>query len=164
MIKDQAGVVTNTAYDFKGNLAVSRRELAENYKTRFDWNAYPEPALDSCHPAYESTTTYDALNRPVDLIQPDQGNSRICYVYNEAGLMDSISVNIGGQEPARDKVKNMGYNARGQKTRVEHGNGAIIEYTYEEDTFRLLTLTTTRRCPFCPSLFRFFLFVFGDVF
>lgn len=34
---DQAGVVTSDAYDFKGNLLRSQRQLAQEYKTTLDW-------------------------------------------------------------------------------------------------------------------------------
>lgn len=143
-VKDQAGVVTNTEYDFKGNLGVSRRELVENYKTRSNWAAQPNPSLDLEHPAYESKTKYDALNRPISLVQPDMGNSEIFPAYNEAGLIDSVSVKIGGQDPPETIIKNINYNVRGQRTLVEHNNEVITEYTYEMETFRLLELTTTR--------------------
>ena len=34
---DQAGLVTTEAYDFKGNLLQSQRQLAREYKATLDW-------------------------------------------------------------------------------------------------------------------------------
>ena len=59
---DGAGVVTSEAYDFKGNLLRSSRSLADDYQKLYDWQT------DTVQPTWEtfsSSTTYDALNRPV---------------------------------------------------------------------------------------------------
>ncbi|MFX7862325.1 hypothetical protein ABTK41_19795, partial [Acinetobacter baumannii] len=41
-------------------------------------------------------------------------------------------------------VINVDYDARGQRVRVEHGNGAVTVMTYDPATFRLTRLLTTR--------------------
>jgi RHS repeat-associated protein len=146
-VNDQAGIVTNAAYDFKGNLEVSLRELSSNYKTRLDWNTNPALEIKK----FTSTARFDALNRPISLVQPDKGNSEILTFYNEAGLIDSVSVKIGGQAQPKIIVKNIKYNARGQRTRIGHGNDVITEYAYEKETFRLLELTTTRDASHPPD-------------
>ena len=38
---DGAGVVTNSQYDFKGNLVAGRRQLLSNYADDVDWSANP---------------------------------------------------------------------------------------------------------------------------
>ena len=38
---DGAGVVTNVAYDFKGNLREHKRELLPNYKVAVNWSQNP---------------------------------------------------------------------------------------------------------------------------
>src|SRR4029077_383075 len=64
---DQAGLVTSEAYDFKGNLLQSERQLAREYKAPLDWFTVVllEPEV------YTSRTRYDALNRPTEQIAPD---------------------------------------------------------------------------------------------
>jgi hypothetical protein len=64
---DQAVVVTSDNYDFKGNLLSGQRQFAQEYKTTLDWSIKPPTEQD----IYTSTTRYDALNRPIELIAPD---------------------------------------------------------------------------------------------
>ncbi|MET8454397.1 RHS repeat-associated core domain-containing protein [Streptomyces sp. NPDC005209] len=136
-IHDQAGVTTFTGYDFKGNLVASRRALATVYRTLPDWSANP-PLEPEFAPA---TTAYDALNRPVAVTTPD--GSTTVPGYNEAGLLETVTVSVRGAAP-EPLVKDVAYNAKGQRTRVEYGNGAATDYTYDDWTFRLRRLHTLR--------------------
>src|SRR5204863_10107132 len=74
---DGAGIVVHLAsnpisnqdeaYDFKGNQLRSTRQLAADYKSAPDWSANPPLDLE----VFASSTTFDALNRPVTLTTPD---------------------------------------------------------------------------------------------
>jgi RHS repeat-associated protein len=157
---DGAGVITNQEYDFKGNLFHSTRRLAQEYKQRMDWsslelllNIEPPAALDlttieiSLAPllgadTFRSSTTYDALNRPVTLTTPD--NSVIRPIYNEANLLERIEANLRGAAATTPFVTEIDYNAKGQRKFIEYGNGVKTEYEYDEKTFRLINLKTTR--------------------
>jgi hypothetical protein len=79
---DQAGVVTTDAYDFKGNLLSSSRQLAIEYKAALDWPQ--SQTVDLEKEVFSSSTTYNALNRPITLTTPDA--SIIRPGYNEANL------------------------------------------------------------------------------
>ena len=62
---DQAGVVTNEAYDFKGNLLAASRQLAHDYKTTLDWSAEPARARRVRHPhCYDALTVPSRSRRP----------------------------------------------------------------------------------------------------
>jgi len=135
---DQAGVVTNAAYDFKGNLLESRRQLLRNYKSAPDWSG--SPALEA--ETFTGRTAFDALNRPVELRPPD--GSLIRPTYNEANLLERIEANLRGAATATTFVADLDYNAKGQRERIEYGNGAVTSYTYDPLTFRLTRLRTTR--------------------
>jgi RHS repeat-associated protein len=135
---DQAGVVTNAAYDFKGNLLESRRQLLRDYKTAPDWSG--SPALEA--ETFTGRTAFDALNRPVELRPPD--GSLIRPTYNEANLLERIEANLRGAATATPFVADLDYNAKGQRERIAYGNGAVTSYTYDPLTFRLTQLTTTR--------------------
>jgi len=135
---DQAGVVTNAAYDFKGNLLESRRQLLRNYKSAPDWSG--SPALEA--ETFTTRTAFDALNRPVELRPPD--GSLIRPTYNEANLLERIEANLRAAATATTFVADLDYNAKGQRERIEYGNGAVTSYTYDPLTFRLTRLTTTR--------------------
>ena len=92
---DGAGVVTNEDYDFKGNITTSKRQLAGEYKTTSDWAATValEPEV------FTTQTTLDALNRPVQLVAPD--NSVIRPSYNEASLLERVEPTWVVRQPAR---------------------------------------------------------------
>jgi RHS repeat-associated protein len=167
---DGAGVVTQADYDFKGNVTTNSRQLARAYKTRMDWAALgmatdlsqPEgkantaaiataaAALLETEPPFTTRTTYDALNRPTQMISPD--NSVTCPVYNEANLLEKIRVNLRGATTTAEPpapiwttlVENINYNAKGQREGIAYGNGVTTTYGYDPETFRLTQLTTVR--------------------
>jgi RHS repeat-associated protein len=171
---DGAGLVTNQAYDFKGNLLRTSRQLTKTYKQRPDWSGvepYLEadplkpPAIENAltglleNESFTSRTAYDALNRPIQLIAPhsDQPGAKINVVqpgYNEANLLEGVDVWPElGAEPAKPldpatatlhPVTNIDYDAKGQRARIDYGNGVTTTYEYDEETFRLIHIKTTR--------------------
>lgn len=143
---DQAGVVTTGAYDFKGNLLHGQRQLAAEYKTTLDWSVVALVALETA--AYTTGTRYDALNRPIELISPD--NSIIRPGYNEANLLERVDVHLRGAAASTPFVTNIDYDAKGQRALIAYGNGATTEYAYDPETFRLTHLTT-KRPGFAPA-------------
>jgi RHS repeat-associated protein len=140
-LRDQAGVLTTDAYDFKGNLRHGQRQLAQKYDITLDWSgAVP---LDA--PAFVTQARHDALNRPVELTAPD--TSVIRTGYNEAGLPQQVHVNLRGELAAGSPVwtpfvVDIDYNAKGQRARIEHGNGVTTVSTYDPLTFRLTQVVT----------------------
>jgi RHS repeat-associated protein len=135
---DQAGVVTTDDYDFKGNLLRSQRQLTREYKQTLNWSA--NVPLEEV--AYTSHTSYDALNRPTELISPDK--SAIRPIYNDANLLERVEANLRGANVVTPFVINIDYNAKGQRTLIEYGNGARTHYKYDPLTFRLVHLLTRR--------------------
>jgi RHS repeat-associated protein len=148
---DGAGLVTLTEYDFKGNLLNSTRRLMADGTATADWSsaafgtaaeiaAAAEPRLDA--EVFTARSTYDALNRRATHTTPDGSVTRVSF--NEASLLESIEVNARGAAAATTIVTSVSYNARGQRERIEYGNGATTAYEYDPETFRLTRLTTTR--------------------
>jgi RHS repeat-associated protein len=137
---DAAGVVTNAAFDFTGNLLSSSRELVVDYANLVDWSLSPAPQLTG--EIFTASSTFDALNRPVTMASPDA--SIITPVYDDAGKLDQVSVDLRGAAAATPFVTNIDYNAKGQRTLIEYGNGAETAYSYDPETFRLTELKTTR--------------------
>ncbi|HXH09025.1 MAG TPA: toxin TcdB middle/C-terminal domain-containing protein [Alphaproteobacteria bacterium] len=148
-----AGVVTNLghnpltnqdeAYDFKGNLLRSTRRLPQDYHTIPDWSGTVAFAAEAFH----TSTTYDALNRPVTLQAPD--HSTIRSAYNAANLLERVEANVRGAQTDGQPVwtlfiSHIDYNARGQRTAIAYGNGTVTAYGYDPLTFRLTHLTTRR--------------------
>jgi RHS repeat-associated protein len=164
---DTAGVTTSEAYDFKGNLLRGTRQLAQDYKTAPDWSQTPLPALEA--EVFASARIYDALNRPIQVIAPhsDQPGTTMNVVrpgYNEANLLERMdawldqsaepSVLLDPQSANLHAVANIDYDAKGQRTRIEYGNGALTECAYDDQTFRLIHLKTSRTSAGSQNLLR----------
>jgi RHS repeat-associated protein len=169
---DTAGVVTNKgrnpatgeeeAFDFKGNLLRSTRQLIQDYKKTPDWSQATVLETE----VFNSSTRYDALNRPIQMVAPHSNKPGSTFNvirpgYNEANLLERVDL-WGGQtnEPtsllnpntATDNiVKTIDYDAKGQRIRIDYGNNSSTAYTYDLQTFRLLRLHTTRTGAFAAS-------------
>ena len=143
------------AFDFKGNLLRSSRQLVSDYTSPPDWSQ--SPALET--ETFGSTTRYDALNRPIQLVAPhsDQPGAKFNVIrpdYNEANLLERVDVWLEQttEPPAlldinvatQHVVSNIGYDAKGRRTSIEYGNGVTTAYTYDPLTFRLAQLQTVR--------------------
>ncbi|WP_274565068.1 SpvB/TcaC N-terminal domain-containing protein [Streptomyces spiramyceticus] len=172
---DSAGIATNAgfdasgnpteAYDFKGNLLRRRRQLVSDYTVIPDWLLNPQ--LDT--EEFESSTRYDALNRPIQSIAPHSSLTRpghpnkfnvIQPVFNEANLLERVDVWLeraaepaGPLDPAVDALSPVGlaaiaYDAKGQRTVVDYKtrDATVIRttYAYDRETFRLTDLYTRR--------------------
>jgi RHS repeat-associated protein len=168
---DSACVTTNArldangnplqAYDFKGNLLHGTRCLVSDYTAIPDWLL--NPSLDA--EVFESSTRYDALNRPIQSIAPHSSMARaqrnvIQPKFNEANLLVRVDVWLQRAaapvtllDPAVDApspvgVSNIDYDAKGQRRRISYKNGASTFWDYDPLTFRLADLYTRRGASF----------------
>ena len=154
---DTAGMVTNENYDFKGNPLRTTRQLTVDYKAIPDWSQHPAREAE----LFVSRTRYDALNRPIQIIAPhslETDPQRITTTqptYNEGGMLEGLDVwlnqptepttLLSANSASQHVVKNINYNAKGQRVLLQYGNGSETSYDYEPDTFRLKRLQTTRQ-------------------
>lgn len=134
---DEAGVLYNDSYDIEGNLLETRRRLRADYKSEVDWNH--DVPLDP--EVYPTKYSYNALGNLTSEITPDGSN----YLpqYTISGWPRQIDVTFADSSKQRF-VSDALYNAQGQQLRVEYGNGAVTDCTYEWSTARLVTILTTR--------------------
>jgi RHS repeat-associated protein len=140
---DGAGVVVADLYDFKGNLLHSARRFTREYKQAPDWS---HPQLFESR-RFSSATKYDALNRAIAVTAPDKSVYR--PKFNNANLLEAVDVNLRGVEQKGQPVWTpfvtyINYNSKGQRTVCRYGNGLETTYEYDEKTFRLIHLKTTR--------------------
>ncbi|XYI02098.1 RHS repeat-associated core domain-containing protein [Sorangium sp. So ce1128] len=151
-VYDGAGVVTSQAYDFKGNVLEASRRLRSDVHADADWSvlaaltdgaaiaAAAEPLLET--ESFATQTAYDALNRPTSVTAPDASELR--PTYNEAGLLERVEARVRGAAAWTTFVDDIDYDAKGQRERIDHGNGTSTAYTYDPLTFRLSRLRTQR--------------------
>jgi RHS repeat-associated protein len=146
---DCAGVVTNLvtdpasqqqiAYDFKGNLLGSSRQFVLDETSLPDWSQ-PSPVF--LPDVFVTLAQYDALNRVTAATAPDGSVSH--PVYNEANLLGSLTVNLRGAAAATPFVNKIDYNARRQRVQINYGSTVTTSYGYDQFTFRLTSLVTSR--------------------
>jgi RHS repeat-associated protein len=134
---DAAGLIVFISYDFKGNLLASSRQLASDYINDNNWSggALMESEL------FNSSSTFDALNRPTTVTTPD--TSILRPIYNKANLLAAITVNLQGDPGKTNFIKNIDYNEKGQRSAIIYGNGVKTRYDYDKKSFRLIHLYTT---------------------
>jgi RHS repeat-associated protein len=149
---DEAGYQRMDSYDFKGNLLHKFRQVIADSELlsvfdgppagwevtpyRVDWTGLPSILVDE---AYHTDMAYDALNRIMTLTYPQDTDSTrkvLTPTYNKAGAL--FSVNLDGT----DYVKEIAYNAKGQRLLIALGNDWMTRYTYDPVTFRLQRLKT----------------------
>lgn len=133
---DAAGIITNIINDFKGNPLQSSRQLCSDYKNIIDWNG--SPVMES--EEFTSSSAVDALNRP--LLMQSPGNNQVRPVYNEAGILNEVYVSIKGM-PETQFVKEINYDAKGQRQHISYGNNTRTNYRYDPKSLRLTELVTT---------------------
>ena len=141
---DSSGLITHKAFDLKGNLVEANRQLTQTYDAEIiDWTT-EEPSEE----IFIQKTAYDALNRITKLENWHlEGRLPGIYTpkYNERGILKSETLSVNGQ--LTEAIRNIEYNAKGQKTRVQYGNGTTTCYHYDIENFRLKQLRTTRTSP-----------------
>lgn len=155
---DGAGLVKNARFDFKGNLLSTERQLATAYDQQVDWNDIADPSSTSAAlgvvgldaESFSTASEFDALNRVVRLQMPS-ATPNVDHValpaYNETGLLGSVGVKLDGSATTTPFVTKIDYNEKLQRLQIAYGNGVTTAYTYEPDTFRLSTISTSKTAP-----------------
>lgn len=128
--------VTGFEYDFKGNIIKQCKQFTDDAGTSaiaftdmIDWNTTPVPETE----AFETKTTFNALNLPVSIAHPD--HTVLHYIYDKGGKLYKVEGGSGYIE----KIK---YNARGQRRYIQYANGTKTRYEYNPLNFRLTRLIT----------------------
>ena len=160
---DGAGLIEHLQHDLHGNLISARRRLLPGHRDVADWTALAATAtgtaLDDADDlalsaeGFESSSTFDALGRVVDMVPPRSTNTAVPatharlvrQTYNQAGLLATVEARFGTDTSDFTPVLvGVTYNARRQREQVVHGNGVTTDYTYDERSFRLTRLLATR--------------------
>jgi RHS repeat-associated protein len=151
-VYDQAGVMTVKKIDFKGSVTEIERVLTKEYKLDINWNVLENlnniaaintaalPLLET--ETFSSTTTLDALGRPITVILPDK--SEVQPIYDEGNGLAALNIKIRGKGGFVNFLESQEYDAKGQRQFAKFGNGIFTKYFYDPKTFRLANLVTTQ--------------------
>lgn len=149
---DASGLSIAESYDFKGNPVKNNRLIAKEYQQVPDWAtliphtsateilAASAGLLEAGTWLFESQ--FDALSRPTLQTTPD--NSKTEYAYNEAGLLEKVTLTHGRTGQVSEQVKSIDYDSKGQRLKIQYGNGVTTSYEYDALTFRLTRLRSVR--------------------
>jgi hypothetical protein len=147
---DSAGIARSMLCDFKGNTLENSRQLCQEYKAIPDWTIHAAVGMEE--EVFVSKSEFDALNRPVKIFSPSTSPattnikaSEITPIYNEANLLNKVQVKFPGAATATDFVKDINYDAKGQRESIIYGNNVKTNYTYDKYTFRLIKLFTIKK-------------------
>ncbi|MEO6545002.1 MAG: RHS repeat-associated core domain-containing protein, partial [Nitrospiraceae bacterium] len=154
---DLSGRVETIRRDFKSNVQEIHRTLTRDATVSVvNWDVADATALNGLleQETYVQLTEHDALNRMTRLYnwhRPAQ-NSVAIYLprYNRRGLLESedLVLRATSYDPASGTItkaiQEIRYNAKGQKTYLQLGNGTVTRHEYDLETFRLTQLRTTR--------------------
>ncbi|KAF3229728.1 hypothetical protein TWF106_000116 [Orbilia oligospora] len=130
-VRDQSGLSRNLAFDFKGNCLRESRALAVEYRTDIDWNKTPD--LDM---ALETVAEFDALDR-LAVVTNSIGNSTKRR-FNKQGNLEFVAWRQSVDKQWRTMVSNIEYAGDGQVLKIDYGNGAHTENTYDEASRMLI--------------------------
>ncbi|WP_367105955.1 SpvB/TcaC N-terminal domain-containing protein [uncultured Psychrobacter sp.] len=159
---DEAGSVSTSGFDFKGNpLDNTRQVIAEQHLLspydnaannnwdikpfQVNWQA-PAGISEEDHTnsllnpfQYTSSSRFDALNRATEIVYPEDvtgKRAKLIPYYNRSGALESVALDN------ETYVERIAYNAKGQRILIAYGNGALTRYSYDDNTFRLNRLRT----------------------
>ena len=155
---DEAGLVEITEYDFKGaplekkqkvikdSLLTSTTAYTVDWPTLSDVNfqtnsdnllEHKAHTGDTATDGYVTSTEYDGIGRPTKITYPKDVNDfrrELKPQYNKSGAL--CKVDFDGTE----YVKEIAYDAKGQRLLLALGNGIMTRYAYSEHNFRLLRM------------------------
>lgn len=154
---DPSGLVETIRRDFKGNVEELQRQLNNKPKASWiDWNI-TDPATYLEKETFIQITEYDALNRMTRLFNWHRTGKPVAVyipVYGERGVLKSERLIVGTNKDNSPKgysggtenkaIQDIRYDAKGQRQYLKLGNGVTTTYTYDQETFRLVKLHSTR--------------------
>ncbi|MBW4441093.1 MAG: VCBS repeat-containing protein [Plectolyngbya sp. WJT66-NPBG17] len=136
---DTGGMVEVQQFNFKGQPLASHRRLFAAYKDVPDWSD-ANLAVGLEPDVFTTALSYDALGRTVQTTLPDGDIEKV--VFNAAGLIERKTVTHNAAEDT--VIGHIDYNAKGQRIRMELGNGVVNTYRYDRQTFTLIRLTSRK--------------------
>ncbi|QRM90339.1 hypothetical protein FG167_14205 [Lacinutrix sp. WUR7] len=143
---DGAGFAEITQYDFKGAPLESKRHLFKNHLETWDIPKIANPNTITFE-TFMSKIKYDALGRPTETEAADgnitQRGSLTRNEYDQSGALIKVKTKLPNETVFSEQVKNISYNEKGQREKIQYGNGVSTAYKYAPLNYRLINIKTT---------------------
>ncbi|NET56082.1 MAG: toxin [Symploca sp. SIO2E6] len=136
---DSAGRRQIERYSIDGLPLISKQQLRVEILNEANWKGRSEKLELR---VYKTVTRYNAQGREVESIDVDGNVHR--PTYHLSGHLDKMQVSQWGEREATIYVRSIEYNPKGQRSRIEYGNGVTTSYEYEATTFNLTRIFTKR--------------------
>lgn len=148
--RDQAGVIAFDRYDVHGNPVIDTRTFVPSYARLIDWAEEPLPTAEP----FIRRTSFDALGRRTQIVTAGARPHVLQPSYDLSGRFHRLDVWLDRvttpeglidraiEPPAAVGIEHVGYNANGQRLRIDYkvatGSAPLsTEYSYSADTLRL---------------------------
>lgn len=140
---DQSGLVVNDSYSLRAESFGEQRRYVNSYDTFIDWGQDPASKIDSIlePTSFINALYYDALGHVTRTIDAD-GNT-IDISFDQAGVRDTIHFTSNSGD-TNAIVTHSSYNARGQITEADYGNGLTSYWGYDPQTFEMVSIITAK--------------------
>ncbi|KAF3922975.1 hypothetical protein ABW20_dc0102625 [Dactylellina cionopaga] len=132
-IYDQAGVLSNLEFDFRGHCTRTSRRFAKEYRSTIDWSIESTPLENSDH---ITLSEYDSLGRLVQIT--DRSGSTTRKSFNLNGCLDTLKWKAASNPNWQIYVGKISYSADLQPIRIDYGNGTHMTHEYDDQTRRVI--------------------------
>ncbi len=136
---DSAGLATVERRDFAARPIEQSRRLARDPTTLPDWTTPAESLLEP--EVFTVQTRHDAPGRVMWSRAPDGSVTENSF--DAGGRLTAVAVTPATTGQRTESVREISYDARGQRSAIRLGNGVTTTYQWDPQTFRLARLTTT---------------------
>ncbi|KAK3937414.1 virulence plasmid 65kDa B protein-domain-containing protein [Diplogelasinospora grovesii] len=136
-VSDQALVSTTERYDHLGNAIAGSQQLVKEYKNTVDWSGSVE--LEDEKFTYSST--FNTLGGLLTHTRTD--GSLVTRTYNQQGQLSSLQA-TGNPSASGTIIKEIRYDARGQRAGISYGNGTECRFEYDPKTFAISSKSLMR--------------------
>lgn len=137
---DQTGLVQLERISFKGEALKTFKQFCKKHQGVVNWNKAEDSVL--LEEKFYSSSSYDALGRLIESKAPDGSISK--PVFNFSGQLKKVQLKQLDDVAFKDYVADIKYNEKGQRESILYGNNSLTKYVYDEKTYALKNLRTTR--------------------
>lgn len=140
---DTGGLLEVTSYSLQGPMTSQTRQLLADLDTPADWSASDEAGLQAALTGEPYTTAWHYDAQGAVLAQTDARGNRQRKALNVAGQVQSTFLLLAAAAE-QTILSSVSYSAAGQPLSKTAGNRVVTTYAYEQQTQRLVGMTSKK--------------------